>query len=485
MRALPALIVIAILVGAAVLIADQPGHVAIEWQDWRLAPSVPVLIATLLLLALVAMLVFWLLRQIMGGPGAFLRGRRDRRRRAGYRALTQGMVAVAAGDAEEAQRQARKADVLLAEPPLTLLLSAQAAQLNGDEDAAHNYFSEMLKRPETEFLGLRGLLTQALRKGDDATARRLAERAHALRPKTPWVLANLLELQVRAGAWNEAQGVLTEAMKRKLVASESGRHQQAVLYHERARAAEATGQHSEALALTGKALDLAPDFAEAAVQRARLLQRAGRDRPAAKAIETAWRRAPHPLLAETYRALGGDEPPLARVKRAEKLAATNPDHVESHIVVAEAALAAQLWGEARRHLQAASGINGAGGAHGSGSGSLSSSAAPAGARLCRLMAELEEHEHGDGPAARAWLARAAAAAPDPTYVCRRCAAESPAWRPLCPRCRAFDTLEWRSPSRTMVALPDWAPHDIVAGSLAPPVPGLPILPPAPIGGHAG
>ncbi|MBV8653690.1 MAG: heme biosynthesis protein HemY, partial [Alphaproteobacteria bacterium] len=205
MRALPKLVVIAVLIAVSVWIAEQPGRVAIEWQDWRLDPSVPVLITTLLLLALVAMLVFWVLRRIVGGPGAFLRGRRERRRRAGYRALTQGMVAVAAGDAEEAQRQARKADVLLAEPPLTLLLSAQAAQLNGDEDAAHNYFSEMLKRPETEFLGLRGLLTQALRKGDDATALRLAERAHALRPKTPWVLSNLLELQVRAGAWNEAQ----------------------------------------------------------------------------------------------------------------------------------------------------------------------------------------------------------------------------------------------------------------------------------------
>src|SRR5207244_3592662 len=101
----------------------------------------------------------------------------------GYRALTQGMVAVAAGDAEEAQRQARKADVLLAEPPLTLLLSAQAAQLGGDEDAARRFFSEMLNRPETEFLGLRGLLMQAGRGGGRPGARRQGAGAGArLRP---------------------------------------------------------------------------------------------------------------------------------------------------------------------------------------------------------------------------------------------------------------------------------------------------------------
>ncbi len=60
--------------------------------------------------------------------------------------------------------------MLLAEPPLTLLLSAQAAQLNGDEQAARRYFTAMLDRAETEFLGLRGLVMQALRGGDEAAA---------------------------------------------------------------------------------------------------------------------------------------------------------------------------------------------------------------------------------------------------------------------------------------------------------------------------
>jgi HemY protein len=479
MRALLTLIVIAVAVGVAVMIADQPGHVAIEWQDWRLNPSVPVLIATIVVLAAAAMLVLGVLRRVIAGPGAFLRARRERRQRAGYRALTQGMVAVAAGDAEEAQRHARKADVLLAEPPLTLLLSAQAAQLNGDEDAARHYFSQMLTRAETEFLGLRGLLTQALRKGDDATARQLAERAHRLRPKTPWVLTHLLELHVRSGAWDAAHEVLTTALKRKLVAGELGRHHQAVLLHERSRVAEAKGQDSEALALTAKALDLAPDFAPAAALRGRLLRRAGRDRPAAKAIETAWRRAPHPLLAEAYAELNAGEPPLARVKRAEKLAAVNPDHVESHIVVAEAALAAQLWGEARRHLQAARGN----GAADPAAATEAASPLPS-ARICRLMAELEERQHGDGTASRAWLARAAEAPPDPVYVCRNCAAESLAWRPVCARCRGFDTLDWRTPSHATAALPAPSPDDLVgapgAAQLAPPAYHAASPPPTPV-----
>lgn len=461
MRPLLTLIVIALLVAIAVIIADQPGQVAIQWQNWRIDTSVPVLIAATLLFALLAMLVFGIARRIISGPGAFLRARRERRRGAGYRALTQGMVAVAAGDAEEAQRQARKADVLLAEPPLTLLLSAQAAQLNGDEDAARRYFSEMLNRPETEFLGLRGLLTQALRAGDDAAALHLAERAHALRPKTPWVLSSLLELQVRSGAWNAAQGTLTEASKRKLVTGEPARHQQAVLLYERSRAAEAAGHDAEALALAAKAQDVAPEFAPAAVQRAQLLHRAGRDRAAAKAIEAAWRYRPHPSLSEAYGALFSGDTLLARVKRFEKLAAANPDHAESHIAIAQAALAAQLWGEARRHLEAAGArlalaSKGSTAGDAMAAGAASSPPLPS-ARLCRLMAELDERERGDDAMARNWLARAAEAPPDPVYVCASCQAESLTWQPLCPRCRGFATLEWRAPARAVVML-DQSPH---------------------------
>src|SRR6185437_13928291 len=135
MRALPAIIVVAALIAGAVFIADRPGAVSLTWQGWRVDTSVAVLVLGVVIVAMLSALLFHLLRKIIGGPRAFLRARRESRRRRGYRALTQGKVAVAAGDAAEAKRYAKQADGLLAEPPLTLLLSAQAAQLNGDEKA--------------------------------------------------------------------------------------------------------------------------------------------------------------------------------------------------------------------------------------------------------------------------------------------------------------------------------------------------------------
>ncbi len=177
------LIAAALAVGAA-LLAGQQGAVTIVWgnAEFRMAPAVAAAIA----FAAVALIlgVWRLIGIVFDWPGAMSHWRRERRRKAGYLALARGMVAVAAGDAREARRQQARARSGHGEPLLSQLLAAQTAQLEGDEDAAAEAYADMLGRPETEFLGLRGLFMQALRRGDTAAARRHAARAFALRPQT-------------------------------------------------------------------------------------------------------------------------------------------------------------------------------------------------------------------------------------------------------------------------------------------------------------
>lgn len=468
MRALPAILVLAAITAGAVFIADRPGTVTLTWQGWRVDTSVAVLLFGVALIAVVAALLFHLLRKILGGPKAFLRGRRERRRRRGYRALTQGMVAVAAGDASEARRFAKQADVLLAEPPLTLLLSAQAAQMNGDQQAAQKYFSAMLDRPETEFLGLRGLIMQAWKQNDEAEALRLALRARELRPKTPWVLTSLVELQARAGKWNDAEASLVLATKRQALPQPESRHRRAVMLYEQSREAKAQGRDRDAVRSVGKANALAPEFVPAAARYAEFLAASGHRRHARKVIEAAWHLSPHPDLAAAYDALFADERPLQRLKRLEGLAAQNRDHPESHIALAEAALKARLWGEARRHLAVVGGNE------------ANTTASP---RICRLMAELEEAEHNDLPAARLWLARAATTAGlDPLYLCSACGGETGVWSALCPHCHSFDTIEWRLPGRVPTSrieaaaelMPSLPVPGAVAASTPEPAPAPPL-----------
>src|SRR5689334_14310300 len=101
---------------AAVWLAERPGVVTVQWRGWRLDTSVGVLFVSVLVLILIGVAVWLLYRWIMGAPGALIEGWGESRRRKGYRELTQGLAAVAAGDGSEAQRHAKRAEQLLSEP---------------------------------------------------------------------------------------------------------------------------------------------------------------------------------------------------------------------------------------------------------------------------------------------------------------------------------------------------------------------------------
>ena len=430
MRGLWLLVLLGALAGAAVWLAGDPGDVTLHWRGWRLDTSVSLLLVAVALIAVAAALLYRLWIAIRRVPARLTRARGERRRRRGYLALTRGMVAVAAGDAEEARRQTRRADVLLGDPPLTMLLSAQAARLDGEERAAGKFFTAMLGSPETEFLGVRGLLIQAMNEPDEDEALDLAHRAYSLRPKSKWVASNLFNLQVRAGRWVEAGETLSRSVRHKLVSGEDGRRRSAVICYSLGLEARARGDGAEYLKALLKAHDLDPEFIPAAVSLARRLAADSKRRKASSVIERSWRRQPHPSFVEAYGEASGAKDALETAAAAKRLAELNPGHVESCLAVAAAALDAELWGEARKTLEAAAGDG-------------------ASARVCRLMARLEEQESGDGSAAREWLMRASMADPEPTWVCDRCGNWVVEWTALCGKCSGFDSFVWRAPPHVL------------------------------------
>ncbi len=255
------LIKVGVVAVLAVWVAQHPGHVSFVWLGYRVDTRIGVLLAILLLLLLLFMLLHGLWRLVWRGPRDLGRLRAERKRRQGYRALSQGMAAVAAGDAAEARRQARLANKLLHDPPLILLLAAQTAQLGGDETAARRYFTAMLERPETAFLGLRGLLMQALKAGDRREALELARRAYEERPKTGWAITTLLDLHLEGGDWAQAMPLLLQAGKLKAIPEAEARRKRAVLLAEKAR----VETPATALPAAREAVKLAPDLVPARV----------------------------------------------------------------------------------------------------------------------------------------------------------------------------------------------------------------------------
>ncbi len=443
MRGPLALILIAAFVAAAAFVADHPGHVAIVWQGWQIDTSVGVLAVALVVVLAILAVAGGVARGLFRLPQRWRRHRRERRRNAGFTALGGGFAALAAGDPDEAQRAARRAVLLLDGMPASLVLSAEAAQLAGDRATARRSLNAMLERPETELLGLRGLCAEAMHAGDVPAALDFAERARRLRPQLAWAVETVLTLQLRAARWEEARDTLADAERRHLVPPDRMRRHRSAILIELARAAETRGELRYAATLAAQASALTPDRPAAWCEEARLLIASGRSRAARRRIEEGWQVAPHPELARLYGRLSENGSALARFEAAQRLAACNPEAEESRVLVAEAAMAARLWGEARRHLASAV-----------------AAASPPGPpqRLCRLMAQLEESEPGDPARAREWLDRAIAAPPDRRYACTNCGGDSPGWHALCPHCGSFDTIVW-------------------GGAPAPaPMPGLPLEP---------
>ncbi|MCR9257920.1 MAG: heme biosynthesis protein HemY [Alphaproteobacteria bacterium] len=423
---------VGVLVFVAVWLTDHPGAVQIDWLGWRLDTSVGILLLLSLLVAALIAVIFGGYRWLWSLPGQIVSYQSTRRREKGLRALTQGLVAVAAGDRDEARRLAQSADNLLDEPALTMLLSAKAAELHGDDKAAETFFRSMLDHPETEFMGTRGLLDNALRRGDTDEAKKLVERAYRLRPETPWVIKAQLDIHIRDGKWSEALATLRQAASQRVMEVDEIERKRAALLLERAKTSLAEGDRDRAMEDAKRAYEADPALSPAAALYARRLLEDGKDRRARKLLEEAYRRTPRGELAEAWAELAGSSSAQEKARHMFKLVEWKPDHPGALAALAEAEINAGQFSDAKKHLEHAIGKR-------------------ASRRLYRLMADLEQASTGDGEAARAWLNKAAEAPEDPSWRCDSCGTPHRDWVAVCSNCRSFETQRWRIPSGTAPA----------------------------------
>lgn len=405
-RVLLVLVIAGLVLALAWGLASLPGTFSAQVGDISFEAASPVVALGSLLLFVLLYALFRLLGAAWRLPRSLRTRRMVRHRRGGDAAMTRTLLALAAGEAGDARREASRARRLLGDTPITLLLAAEAGRLAGRTDEAEGAFRALADRQDAAFLGLRGLLRQAVDREDWAEAAALARQAEAVQPGAAWLRRERARLAVRAGDWSDALALAdADAPKAALAAA----------------AADAEPDANRALRLAKSAWEEDPSLPAAALAYARRLRAAGRESRALAVIRHSWTLAPQPDLAAF--ALEPIAEPLARMQAAQKLTEANPEHAESRLLLARAALEAGLIGEARRHAEAAraTGLNQR--------------------RLWLLLAEIDEADGGD---LRDALRHAATAEPDPQWRCTACHTAHTAWHPSCPDCFTVGSLRWSS-----------------------------------------
>ncbi len=407
------LIVLAAVVAGAWLLSGVTGHVTATVGSLTVDTSASVAIMGAIAFIAVVVILLRILARLFSMPRASVLWRRNRRERSGDTSVTRVLVALAAGDEKVARKHARRARQLLGDDPQVLLLLAEANRLAGREDEAEEAFSALAKQKDARFLGLRGLLRQAVDRQDWTKALALANQAEAAHPGTNWLRQQRADLALQADNWSEALD---------LIGTDARRPDHYIA------AAEAEPDSARALDYAKQAWKADPKFPPAVLAYARRLRASGNEKKARGYVTEAWAAAPHPDLAEFILSLEPDN--AGRLRAAKTLIQRNAKHPESRILLARASLDAGMLSEARAAAEAAQadGINQR--------------------RLWLLIAEIEELERGDTEAGRLAqrnaLREAASADADPHWQCTNCRTDLSSWQAKCPSCGRVATVQWVS-----------------------------------------
>ncbi|RVT95291.1 heme biosynthesis protein HemY [Rhodovarius crocodyli] len=409
-RAIKLLVLAALAIAAALWLTGLGGTVELRLGDWLIAAPLAVTLVLLAVLFAVLHLVLRTIGWLRGWPAR----RRLRLRLSAHEqaegAVTRALVRLAAGAPEQALLELGRARRLLGDNPQLLLLAAEAERQAGREEAAAGHFRALAAREDSRFLGLRGLLRQAVAQRDFEGARQLAEQAEKAEPGAAWLRQERAEMALATAAWREALSLAPATAPRAALSLAAAREETDPL-----KAAE----------LERQAFIADPAFAPAVLAHAARLEAEGSHRRARQVLEQGWQVAPHPDIARAWLDLAPPEP-LERVKAAEALARRNPDHLESRLMVGEAALRAGLTGRSRAELQTAAAMSGAD------------------RRVFEALAALERLEQGDaGHMALARAEAAAQAAPEaPGWRCGHCGTDHAHWSPRCDSCGTALSIHW-------------------------------------------
>ena len=414
-----AVLVLLAIVAGAFWLDENPGNVEMTWMGYRIAASASVMVGGLTIVGLVVMLVTMLIAGISGMFRSYGLKRSLAKQEEGIDAVTRAMVLLATGDHKSAVKYVERSARRLGTSPIVNMVRASIASREGDQKKMILNLERMLSAPSTQPLAAMALAADAKATGELEKAASYIEQADKEGTMERGTALVLLDIYHRQKRWPEAESLLARMQRKKVLTKEEGHRFRAILHYLQAGGVAEIADPS-ALHLK-MAYKENPGFIPATNLLARQLF--GKQRQALSVIKRGWKTSPHPELAKTFFLLMQNASPRAITLSAKAIAAKSPSHIESMLLLAEAATRTKEWEQARTHLLAASGIQSQ-------------------SRVYHQLALLEQESGNPHEGMGHWLALAATGKASPMWGCTHCGSSHQEWHAVCNHCDQFATIAW-------------------------------------------
>ncbi len=340
------IVVFALVVSALVahFVLQDPGYVTINFRNYLIEMSVPILLA---MIALVIVGI-WLLAKVFRAPKKLGEAAgRFRTERAGQR-LTQGMIEVAEGNFAKGERLLARAAKVSDTPLLNYLQAARAAHLLGQDDRRDSWLKEAYEHTPEAANAV--LLTQAELQLDQeqyeqalATLRRLEESS----PNHSHALALLGRLYFRLEDWNHLAEMLPKLRRQgRLDGPTLDKWSQRVCIEKlrRSNNSDSVLEEWKAIPKSLKKDDLLLETYYNSLMRTGMHEKVEKD--LAAEIKREWRGS----LVRLFGMVEGPDP-TKQLRRAENWLKTHGEDTDLLLTAARLCLRNELWGKARSYLE--------------------------------------------------------------------------------------------------------------------------------------
>ncbi len=212
------LILVIVILGAVLLVRDDPGVVMLRYRGWTVDTNIAVALAALIVVTVALYYLVRFLRGLWRMPSAMQRQSQNRRYGKARRQLNQGLIDLAEGRFEQAENHLMRLVDYSDSPLVHYLSAARAAQLQGKHDARDSYLKAAHEANPDAELAI-GVTQAELQLAHLQTEQALAtlSHLHSIAPRHDYVTMLLARAYFKLEDWNALIKILPDVRRKKLV----------------------------------------------------------------------------------------------------------------------------------------------------------------------------------------------------------------------------------------------------------------------------